>query len=99
MGYAKLGQKGKGIHLRQFARAFIIDDGKERLAFVSVDGAMMGNGLRREVSSLRRAECTANTAVGMDCVNVKRVLGRPKCRWKDHVAEVLTTIRNAVKVI
>jgi len=49
MGYAKLGQKGKGIHLRQFARAFIVDDGKERLAFVSVDCAMIGNGLRREV--------------------------------------------------
>lgn len=49
MGYAKLGQKGKGIHLRQFARAFILDDGKERLVFVSVDCAMIGNGLRREV--------------------------------------------------
>lgn len=49
MGYAKLGQKGTGIHLRQFSRAFIIDDGKQRLAFVSVDCAMIGNGLRKEV--------------------------------------------------
>lgn len=49
MGYAKLGQKGKGLHLRQFARAFIVDDGKQRFAFVSVDSAMIGNGLRREV--------------------------------------------------
>jgi neutral ceramidase len=54
MGYAKLGQKGTGIHLRQFSRAFIIDDGKQRLAFVSVDCAMIGNGLRKEVSEVAR---------------------------------------------
>ena len=69
MGYAKLGQKGKGIHLRQFARAFIVDDGKERLAFVSVDCAMIGNGLRREVSTLWLAGCRANTKVGVDSVS------------------------------
>ena len=57
MGYAKLGQKGKGIHLRQFARAFILDDGNERIVFVTVDCAMIGNGLRREVSTSRRVEC------------------------------------------
>ena len=71
MGYAKLGQKGKGIHLRQFARAFVLDDGKERLAFVSVDCAMIGNGLRREVSTL----CRANTAIGVDRVNTRDYLG------------------------
>jgi hypothetical protein len=41
--------------LRQFSRAFILDDGKERLVFVSVDSAMIGHGLRREVSTLRWA--------------------------------------------
>jgi hypothetical protein len=87
MGYAKLGQKGKGIHLRQFARAFILDDGKERLAFVSVDCAMIGNGLRREVSIL----CRTNTAIGVDSVSTKRLFGRSKCRWKEHVTKVLTT--------
>jgi neutral ceramidase len=49
MGYAKMGQKGRGIHLRQFSRAFIFDDGKQRIAFISVDCAMIGNGLRKEV--------------------------------------------------
>ncbi|XP_069668622.1 neutral ceramidase isoform X2 [Periplaneta americana] len=49
MGYGKVDQKGKGLHTRQFSRAFIIDDGKQRLVFVSVDGAMMGTGLRREI--------------------------------------------------
>jgi neutral ceramidase len=56
MGYAKLGQKGTGIHLRQYSRAFIIDDGKQRLAFVSVDCAMIGNGLRKEVSEVIKRE-------------------------------------------
>ena len=50
MGYGKMGQKGKGIHLRQFSRAFIFDDGKNRMVFISVDCAMIGHGLRREVS-------------------------------------------------
>ncbi|KDR24151.1 Neutral ceramidase [Zootermopsis nevadensis] len=49
MGYAKMRQKGTGIHLRQFSRAFIFNDGKHRLVFVSVDCAMIANGLRKEV--------------------------------------------------
>lgn len=49
MGYANIEQKGKGIHLRQFSRAFIIDDGIRKLVFVSVDSGMIGNGLRKEV--------------------------------------------------
>ncbi|KAJ2950252.1 hypothetical protein O0L34_g11614 [Tuta absoluta] len=50
MGYAKLEQKGHGIHLRQFSRAFVIEDeNRNRLVFVSVDAAMMGNGVRQEV--------------------------------------------------
>ncbi|XP_043588615.1 neutral ceramidase [Bombus pyrosoma] len=49
MGYAKIDQKGSGIHLRTFSRAFIIDDGEERFVFVSVDSAMIGNGVRQTV--------------------------------------------------
>lgn len=49
MGYAKIDQKGSGIHLRTFSRAFIIDDGEERFVFVSVDSAMIGNGVRQSV--------------------------------------------------
>lgn len=52
MGYAKMDQKGNGLHLRTFSRAFIIDDGEERFVFVSVDSAMIGNDIRQEVSSL-----------------------------------------------
>ncbi|KAK9294787.1 hypothetical protein QLX08_010723 [Tetragonisca angustula] len=49
MGYAKIDQKGSGLHLRTFSRAFIIDDGEERFVFVSVDSAMIGNGVRQTV--------------------------------------------------
>lgn len=49
MGYAKLDQKGNGLHLRTFSRAFIIDDGEERFVFVSVDSAMIGHDIRQEV--------------------------------------------------
>merc|ERR1719242_141832 len=40
MGYAAPQQTGKGIHMRLFARAYVIDDGKKRFAFVSLDGCM-----------------------------------------------------------
>lgn len=49
MGYAKLGQKGSGIHLRQFSRAFVVSDNEKRLAFVSVDAGMIGHPVKREV--------------------------------------------------
>lgn len=50
MGYAKTGQRGCGIHLRQFSRAFVFDDGKKTAAFVSVDACMMNHGVRNAVS-------------------------------------------------
>jgi len=50
MGYAKLTQKGCGIHLRQFARAFIFDDGQNRVVYVSADACMVSHGLRLAVS-------------------------------------------------
>ncbi|CAH2241580.1 jg3916 [Pararge aegeria aegeria] len=51
MGYANLEQSGHGIHLRQFSRAFVLEDesNSTRFVFVSVDAAMMGIGVRREV--------------------------------------------------
>lgn len=50
MGYAKTSQKGCGIHLRQFSRAFIFDDGNQRAAFVSVDTGMMSYAVHKAVS-------------------------------------------------
>ncbi|CAG4949482.1 unnamed protein product [Colias eurytheme] len=51
MGYANFEQVGHGIHLRQFARAFVFEDeaSGHRFVFVSVDAAMMGHGVRSEV--------------------------------------------------
>lgn len=50
MGYAQLSQKGEGIHLRQFSRAFIIEDEeKNRVAFVSFDAGMVSNAVKRAV--------------------------------------------------
>ena len=43
MGYAKQGQNTAGIHLRLYARSFVVeDDDGSRVAFVSVDSGMMG---------------------------------------------------------
>lgn len=49
MGYAQLSQRGYGIHLRQFSRAFIFDDGEKRAVFVSVDAGMMAHAVKRDV--------------------------------------------------
>ncbi|XP_046405501.1 neutral ceramidase [Ischnura elegans] len=49
LGYANLEQKGTGIHLRQFSRAFVIGDGRHRVVFVSADLAMVGYSVRAEV--------------------------------------------------
>ncbi|CAH1154861.1 unnamed protein product [Phaedon cochleariae] len=51
MGYAKATQKGCGIHLRQYSRAYIFDDGSKRVLFVTVDACMMNHGIRKEVIS------------------------------------------------
>lgn len=50
MGYAQVSQKGHGLHLRQYARAFIIDDNVKRVVFVSFDGAMIGHSVKRDVN-------------------------------------------------
>lgn len=49
MGYANIKQRGQGLHLRQFARAFIVDDDSKRIVFVSVDGAMISHAVKRDV--------------------------------------------------
>uniref|UniRef100_A0A336ML87 Neutral ceramidase n=1 Tax=Culicoides sonorensis TaxID=179676 RepID=A0A336ML87_CULSO len=51
MGYAELNQQGQGIHLRQFARTFIVQDPatNDRVVFVSVDTGMIGHAIKREV--------------------------------------------------
>lgn len=54
MGYANLKQTGRGIHTRQFARAFVVEDEhNSRVAFVSADSGMIGYGIKREVSQVR----------------------------------------------
>lgn len=49
MGYATSGQTAAGIHTRLYSRAFIIDDGKQRVVFVTVDVGMISQRLRLEV--------------------------------------------------
>lgn len=49
MGYANPAQLSSGIHTRQYARAFVIGDDKERVVFVSVDSAMIDQIVKTEV--------------------------------------------------
>uniref|UniRef100_A0A2M4BFF7 Neutral ceramidase n=2 Tax=Anopheles marajoara TaxID=58244 RepID=A0A2M4BFF7_9DIPT len=51
MGYAQITQRGTGIHLRQYARSYIVDDGTDggRFVFVAVDAGMMGHAVKRDV--------------------------------------------------
>lgn len=49
MGYGKFDQKGTGLHLRQWARSYIIGDGDKTIVFVNVDVAMIGDGVRIQV--------------------------------------------------
>uniref|UniRef100_A0A182MZX1 Neutral ceramidase n=1 Tax=Anopheles dirus TaxID=7168 RepID=A0A182MZX1_9DIPT len=50
MGYAQLTQRGTGIHLRQYARSYVIEDEEgARVVFVSVDAGMMGHAVKRDV--------------------------------------------------
>ena len=49
MGYANPSQVSAGIHLRQFSRAFVIDDGFTRVVFVNVDCGMIDQIIKTEV--------------------------------------------------
>jgi neutral ceramidase len=52
MGYAQLEQRGLGIHTRQFARSFIVEDeSQNRVVFVSVDAGMVSHVVKRNVIS------------------------------------------------
>uniref|UniRef100_A0A8D8YI34 Neutral ceramidase n=2 Tax=Cacopsylla melanoneura TaxID=428564 RepID=A0A8D8YI34_9HEMI len=68
MGYAKMEQKGAGIHLRLFSRAFIIDDGEKRIVFVSVDAGMIGNNIRHEVLDLLHSKYNLSQVYTQDNV-------------------------------
>ncbi|KAF1375330.1 hypothetical protein PFLUV_G00218680 [Perca fluviatilis] len=49
MGYASPEQTAAGIHTRLYSRAFIIDDGRRRVVFVTADVGMISQRLRLEV--------------------------------------------------
>ncbi|KAE8283769.1 Neutral ceramidase [Larimichthys crocea] len=49
MGYANPQQTAAGIHTRLYSRAFIVDDGKRRVVFVTADVGMISQRLRLEV--------------------------------------------------
>ncbi|XP_061563820.1 neutral ceramidase [Cololabis saira] len=49
MGYAIPQQTAAGIHTRLYSRAFIVDDGKRRVVFVTADVGMISQRLRLEV--------------------------------------------------
>ncbi|XP_060951298.1 neutral ceramidase [Limanda limanda] len=51
MGYANPQQSAAGIHTRLFSRAFIVDDGRRRVVFVTADVGMISQRLRLEVLS------------------------------------------------
>lgn len=55
MGYAQIGQRTGGVHLRQFSRAFIVDDGQRRVLFISLDAGMTSQVVYLEaVKALRK---------------------------------------------
>ncbi|XP_049614616.1 neutral ceramidase [Syngnathus scovelli] len=56
MGYANPQQTAAGIHTRLFSRAFIIDDGRRRVLFVTVDVGMISQRLRLEVLKVLQAK-------------------------------------------
>ncbi|XP_072038922.1 uncharacterized protein [Amphiura filiformis] len=58
MGYANPGQVTGGIHLRMYARAFVIaePDDSKRFVFVSIDGGMQGQGVTLEVVKQLKAK-------------------------------------------
>ncbi|XP_056153365.1 neutral ceramidase [Lampris incognitus] len=56
MGYANLEQTAAGIHTRLYSRAFIIDDGRKRVVFVTADIGMVSQRLRLEVLKVLQAK-------------------------------------------
>ena len=52
MGYAKQGQNTKGIHIRQFSRAFVFEESGSRNVFVSADLGMMSQLVKMKVNPI-----------------------------------------------
>lgn len=51
MGYANPAQTSHGLHLRQFSRAFIIEDkAGTNVLFINIDACMFSQGLKLEVT-------------------------------------------------
>lgn len=52
MGYGSMTQRGIGIHTRQYARAFIIEDASgNRVVFVNADISAFSHAMKRDVIS------------------------------------------------
>ena len=49
MGFAKSSQTTKGIHIRQYSRAFVFEQNNNRNVFVSADCAMMSQLVKKQV--------------------------------------------------
>lgn len=71
MGYAAPGQVTAGIHMRQFARTFIIDDNTKRVVFVNVDCAMIDQLVKLEVCIHHFHSSTVTFSLGLTRVNFK----------------------------
>lgn len=56
MGYAEMGQTGQGILQRLWARAFIVQDGDDRIVFVNTDTQSMGDILKKRVVEALKAK-------------------------------------------
>ena len=69
MGYAKQGQNTKGIHLRLYSRAYIIESPSDgtRVVYVSSDSGMMGQlvklGVLRALEAMYPGTYTAQNVV------------------------------------
>uniref|UniRef100_A0A8C9WBK9 Neutral ceramidase n=1 Tax=Scleropages formosus TaxID=113540 RepID=A0A8C9WBK9_SCLFO len=66
MGYANADQTARGLHTRLYSRAFIVDDGRKRVVFVSVDIGMVSQRLRLEV--MKELKSTYGDLYGQDNV-------------------------------
>lgn len=80
MGYAQLKQRGHGIHTRQYARTFIVEDSPEnRVVFVSVDAGMISHVVKRNV--VKELQKKYGNLYKIDNVMIS---GTRKCE-KDHI--------------
>ena len=57
MGYANPSQTAGGVHIRQYARAFIVSRGDTRVVFVNIDACMGSKLVKLEVRLLLLIPC------------------------------------------